>query len=73
LTPIFIQEFHKTIPQVNMLFGAAAMALGYANLIIVPFANIFGRRPTIPICGLIRIAANIWQARVTTYTSFLAA
>lgn len=73
LTPIFIQEFHKTLPQVNMLFGAAAMALGYANFIIVPFSNIFGRRPAILICGLICILANIWQARVTSYPSFIAA
>ena len=49
------------------------MVLGYANFIIVPFANIFGRRPTILICGLICIAANIWQARVASYASFLGA
>lgn len=49
------------------------MVLGYANFIIVPFANIFGRRPTILICGLICIAANIWQARVMTWPSFLGA
>ncbi|KUJ17087.1 MFS general substrate transporter [Mollisia scopiformis] len=73
LTPIFIEEFHKTLPQVNMLFGAAAMALGYANFIIVPFSNIFGRRPSILICGLICILANIWQARVTSYNSFIGA
>ncbi|KAH8655981.1 major facilitator superfamily domain-containing protein [Tricladium varicosporioides] len=73
LTPIFIHEFQKTLPQVNMLFGAAAMALGYANFIIVPFSNIFGRRPTIIICGLICVLANIWQALVTSYPSFLGA
>ncbi|RDW79572.1 MFS general substrate transporter-40 [Coleophoma cylindrospora] len=73
LTPIFIQEFHTTLPKVNMLFGAAAMALGYANFYIVPFANIFGRRPTILICGLICILANIWQALVTSYDSFIGA
>jgi len=90
LTPIFIQEFHKTLPQVNMvnqpllpfpsyflltyqLFGAAAIALGYANFIIVPFSNLFGRRPTILLCGLICILANIWQARVTSYPSFIGA
>lgn len=49
------------------------MALGYANFIIVPFSNIFGRRPAILICGLICILANIWQARVTSYPSFIAA
>ncbi|KAF4629069.1 hypothetical protein G7Y89_g9084 [Cudoniella acicularis] len=73
LTPIFMQEFQKTLPQVNMLFGAAAMALGYANFVIVPFSNLFGRRPTIIICGLICVLANIWQALVTSYPSFLGA
>jgi MFS family permease len=73
LSPIFIQTFHKTLPEVNMLFGAAAIALGYANFIIVPFSNIFGRRPTILICGLICVLANIWQALVTSYPSFIGA
>ena len=54
-------------------FGAAAIALGYANLIIVPFSNTFGRRPTVLICGLICVLANVWQALVTTYPSFIAA
>ncbi len=54
-------------------FGAAAMALGYANFIIVPFSNVFGRRPTILICGLICVLANIWQAKVTSYNSFIGA
>lgn len=49
------------------------MALGYANFIIVPFSNVFGRRPTILVCGLISVLANIWQARVTSYNSFIAA
>jgi MFS family permease len=49
------------------------MSLGYANFIIVPFSNIFGRRPTILICGLICVLANIWQAKVTSYNSFIGA
>lgn len=49
------------------------MALGYANLIIVPCSNVFGRRPTILVCGLICILANIWQAKVTSYNSFIGA
>lgn len=73
LTLLFEAEFHKTLPQVNMLFGATAITLGYANLLLVPAANIFGRRPVIIICGLICILANVWQALVTSYPSFLAA
>ncbi|KAK9418415.1 putative Major facilitator superfamily domain-containing protein [Seiridium unicorne] len=73
LTIIFEQEFNKSLPEVNMLFGAAAITLGYANFLIVPAANVFGRRPVLLICGLICILANIWQALVTSYPSFIGA
>lgn len=73
LTEVFMKEFDKTLPQVNLLFGVAAITLGYANFIIVPAANVFGRRPIIIICGLICVLANIWQALVRSFPSFLAA
>lgn len=73
LTQLFMMEFSKTLPQVNLLFGVAAITLGYANFIIVPAANVFGRRPIIIICGLVCVLANIWQALVTSFPSFLAA
>ncbi|KAI1412264.1 MFS general substrate transporter [Hypoxylon sp. FL1857] len=73
LSLIFEAEFNKTLPQVNMLFGAAAITLGYANFLIVPAANMWGRRPVVLVCGIICILANIWQALVTSYPSFLGA
>ncbi|KAI8960818.1 putative MFS transporter [Daldinia sp. FL1419] len=73
MTLIFEAEFQKTLPEVNMLFGAAAITLGYANFLIVPAANVFGRRPVVLVCGSICILANIWQAVVTSYPSFLGA
>lgn len=73
LTPIFQAEFQKTIPQVNMLFGAAAITLGYANFLIVPTANLFGRRPVIIICSVVCILANVWQGLVTSWPSFIGA
>ncbi|KAI1209580.1 MFS general substrate transporter [Annulohypoxylon truncatum] len=73
LSLIFEEEFHKTLPEVNMLFGAAAITLGYANFLIVPAANLWGRRPVVLVCGLICILANIWQGLVTSYPSFLGA
>jgi len=39
----------------------------------VPAANVLGRRPTLLICGLLCIAADIWSARVTSYASFIGA
>jgi MFS family permease len=49
------------------------MALGYANFIIVPASDVFGRRIVTLICGGICIAANIWSAAATSYESFLGA
>ncbi|CAJ2513995.1 Uu.00g021140.m01.CDS01 [Anthostomella pinea] len=73
LTQIFEAEFHKTLPEVNMLFGAAAITLGYANFLVVPAANVFGRRPVILVCSLVCILANVWQGLVTSYPSFIGA
>lgn len=53
--------------------GACIIALGYANFIIVPASDIFGRRITTLSCGIICIAANIWSATATSYQSFLGA
>lgn len=66
-------EFQKSLSEVNLLFGVAAIVLGWANFIIVPLANVFGRRPVIIVCGLICFLANIWQALVTSFPSFLGA
>lgn len=49
------------------------ITLGYANLIIIPFSNIFGRRLTSLICAIVCVLSNIWQAVATSYSSFLAA
>lgn len=73
LTGLFMVEFDKTLPQVDLLFGVSAITLGYANFFIVPAANVFGRRPIIIICGVICTLANVWQALVTSFPSFLAA
>jgi len=73
LTPIFIKRFDKSLSQVALLTGAAVIALGYANLVIIPFSNIFGRRLTSLICAMTCVLSNIWQAVATSYGSFLAA
>lgn len=73
LTQIFEAEFQKSLSEVNLLFGVAAIVLGWANFIIVPAANVFGRRPVIILCCLVCVLANIWQALVTSFPSFLGA
>ncbi|KAJ5548430.1 hypothetical protein N7513_005664 [Penicillium frequentans] len=57
----------------SMHTGACILALGYANFIIIPCVNIFGRRSTALVCMLICIGANIWQAMSTSYHSLLGA
>jgi MFS family permease len=51
----------------------AAITLGYANFIIIPCNEIFGRRNTLLVCALINIGASIWQSTATSYGSFLGA
>ncbi|KAH6673419.1 major facilitator superfamily domain-containing protein [Halenospora varia] len=71
LTPIYMAEWNKSLSQVALLTGACVIALGYANFIIVPAADVFGRRPVTLICGAICIASNIWSAAAKSYGSFL--
>jgi MFS family permease len=49
------------------------LALGFANFIIVPCSNIFGRRVTSLALCLLGAATCIWQALATSYSSLLAA
>jgi hypothetical protein len=52
--------------------GATIVALGYANFII-PYANVFGRRPAMLVCCIIVLGSNIRQVTATSYESFLGA
>ncbi|KAJ5863482.1 hypothetical protein N7455_007550 [Penicillium solitum] len=71
--PMFAAEFHLNDTQLSLLTGACVLALGFANFIIVPCSNTFGRRLTSLLFCLIGISSCIWQARATSYTSILAA
>ncbi|KAJ5999402.1 hypothetical protein N7451_007212 [Penicillium sp. IBT 35674x] len=73
LTPVLMEQFDTTESKVAALTGACILALGYANFVIIPCVNIFGRRSTALACMLICIGANIWQAVSTSYHSLLGA
>ncbi|EXJ71189.1 uncharacterized protein A1O5_06183 [Cladophialophora psammophila CBS 110553] len=73
LTPIYMAEWNKNQQQISLLTGATIITLGYANFIIVPACDVFGRRPVILMCGLIVLAANVWLALAGSYNSFLGA
>lgn len=71
--PLFAAEFQLNDTQLSLLTGACVLALGFANFIIVPCSNIFGRRLTSLVFCLLGIASCIWQALAVSYNSVLAA
>jgi MFS family permease len=71
--PLFAAEFHLNDTQLSLLTGACVLALGFANFIIVPWSNTFGRRLANLTFCLLGIISCIWQALATSYTSMLAA
>jgi len=73
VTPIFMMDFHATQATVALFLGVCVITLGYANFIIVPFSNVFGRRAACLITAAIIIGSNIWQALAKDTGSFFGA
>ncbi|KAH7214363.1 major facilitator superfamily domain-containing protein [Fusarium oxysporum] len=73
LTPVFMQQWEKSLTDVALLTGVTVLLLGYCNFFIIPSCEIFGRRITLLVCALLNFGACIWQATATSYGSFLAA
>jgi MFS family permease len=71
--PYYMAEFDASLPQVIQFIGVAILVLGFSNLIWVPFARAFGRRPMLLLTNLITIASSIWRAEAKSYNSFLGA
>lgn len=71
--PLLGAEFQLEPTQVSLITGACVIALGYANFIIVPCSNIFGRRFTCIIFGVLTIGTSIWEALATSYPSLIGA
>lgn len=71
--PLLGKQFHLDQQQLSLLTGLNVITLGFANILIVPLSNIFGRRPISIFFGLLVVLTNIWQALATTHSSFLAA
>lgn len=71
--PLLGKEWHLDETQLSLLTGACVLALSYANFIIVPFSNVFGRRMTSLILALLVLLTEAWEALATSYNSFLAA
>jgi MFS family permease len=71
--PLLGAQFHLDQQQLSLLTGVNVITLGFANILIVPLSNIFGRRPISIVFGVLVILTNIWQALATSHKSFLAA
>jgi MFS family permease len=73
LTPVYMELWNKSQSQVALLTGMCVLSLGYGNFVIVPCAELYGRRIVSIACALICVGANIWQASARSYGSFLGA
>lgn len=71
--PLLGAQFHLNPQQLSLLTGVNVITLGFANILIVPLSNIFGRRPISIVFGFLVVLTNIWQALATSHKSFLAA
>ncbi|KAJ5101266.1 transmembrane transporter [Penicillium alfredii] len=71
--PMLKKEWDLNQTQLSLLTGACVLALGYANFLIVPFSNIFGRRLAGLSLGVLVILTELWEALATSHHSFLAA
>ncbi|KAL6702894.1 hypothetical protein ACN47E_000856 [Coniothyrium glycines] len=71
--PLLGQEFHLNNNQLAMLTGITVITLGFANFIIVPLSNIFGRRTISLVFSVLIMLTCIWQALATSHQSLLAA
>ncbi|ORY24554.1 major facilitator superfamily domain-containing protein [Naematelia encephala] len=71
--PLLGAEWNLSDSQLSILTGVCVLALGYANFIIVPCSNIFGRRITSLIWSILIIVTTVWEAVAKSHKSFLGA
>lgn len=71
--PLIGEEFHLNNNQLSLLTGITVITLGFANFIIVPLSNIFGRRTISLLFSVMIMLTSIWEASATSHRSFLAA
>ncbi|KAF2786716.1 MFS general substrate transporter [Melanomma pulvis-pyrius CBS 109.77] len=71
--PLLGKEFHLNNTQLSLLTGITVITLGFANFIIVPLSNIFGRRAISLVFSILIMLTCIWEALATSHRSLLAA
>ncbi|OBT79914.1 hypothetical protein VF21_01585 [Pseudogymnoascus sp. 05NY08] len=71
--PFYMAEWDKSVDDVINFTGICILVLGFSNLVWVPVARLFGRRPALWISMTIGIASAVWRATATSYESFIGA
>lgn len=66
-------EFEVSQTRLNLLSGVCILGQAYANFLIVPYSNIFGRRQACLTCAVFIILTEVWQALAGSYKSLLVA
>lgn len=59
LFPLLGAYFHIGDQQLSLLTGVNVITLGFANILIVPLSNIFGRRPISIVFGFLVVLTNV--------------
>lgn len=71
--PQLQQDLHKNASQVNNLMTFNFLFLGIGNMVWVPLAAKYGKRPILLISHSMLFVFLIWSAKVDGYNSLLAA
>jgi MFS family permease len=71
--PLLGQAFHLNNSQLGFLTGITVITLGFANFIIVPLSNIYGRRAVSLVFSVLIMLTCIWEALASSHRSLLAA
>jgi MFS family permease len=71
--PLLQEEWGLSQTHLNLITGSCVLALGYANFIIVPISNIFGRRFTCIAMAMLGAGSCIWEARAESYSVLIGA
>lgn len=72
-SPLLAEEWNISMAAVELLTGIAVLVLGYANFVLVPCSNIFGRRIVSIVCSIIAMGSMIWGALAKSHGSFFGA
>ncbi|CAK7224176.1 hypothetical protein SCUCBS95973_005431 [Sporothrix curviconia] len=73
LAPVFQAQFNKDADAVALLTSVLVIVTGYTNLVLVPIAEVYGRRFVLIASSLTCVGGSLWQGAATSYGSFMGA